>query len=171
MSNRSLVNLLQTMTPAVRQSPLRALFLAVAVALCGLMTLTDLPSAAPVHAQEQEVTPTKESTGTAPPERPADLEASSSHDSVSLTWTASTDQSVTHYAVLRRDRNADASGVFHVIDSNAGPGLSYTDSLGLCRGQLRVPGEGGQPHRGQPVVELRQGRHPGGAHAHTGADA
>ena len=127
MSNRSLVNLLQTMTPAVRQSPLRALFLAVAVALCGLMTVADLPSAAPVHAQEQQVTPTKESTGTAPPERPADLEASASHDSVTLTWTASTDDTVTHYAVLRRDRNADASGVFHVIDSNAGPGISYTD--------------------------------------------
>ena len=59
MSNRSLVNLLQTMTPAVRQSPLRALFLAVAVALCGLMTVADLPSPSPVHAQEQEVTATK----------------------------------------------------------------------------------------------------------------
>ena len=127
MSNRSLANLLQTMTPAVRQSPLRALFLAVAVALCGLMTVADLPSPSPVHAQEQQVTPTKESTGAASPERPADLEASASHDSVSLTWTASTDDSVTHYAVLRRDRNADASGVFHVIDSNAGPGTSYTD--------------------------------------------
>ena len=132
MSNRSLVNLLQTMTPAVRQSPLRALFLAVAVALCGLMTVADLPSPAPVHAQEQQVTPTKESTGAASPERPTDLEASASHDSVSLTWTASTDDTVTHYAVLRRDRNADASGVFHVIDSNAGPGLSYTDEVGLC---------------------------------------
>ena len=128
MSNRSLVNLLQTMTPAVRQSPLRALFLAVAVALCGLMTVADLPSPAPVHAQEQQVTPTKESTGTAPPERPADLEASASHDSVTLTWTASTDDTVTHYAVLRRDRNADASGVFHVIDANAGPETSYTDA-------------------------------------------
>ena len=127
MSNRSLVNLLQTMTPAVRQSPLRALFLAVAVALCGLMTVADLPSPAPVHAQEQQVTPTKESTGAASPERPTDLEASANHDSVTLTWTASTDDSVTHYAVLRRDRNADASGVFHVIESNAGPGLSYTD--------------------------------------------
>ena len=80
-----------------------------------------------VQAQGQEVTPTKEATGEASPERPTDLEASAEHDSVSLTWTASTDDTVTHYAVLRRDRNADASGVFHVIDSNAGPGLSYTD--------------------------------------------
>ena len=80
-----------------------------------------------VQAQGQEVTPTKEATGDASPERPTGLQASAEHDSVSLTWTASTDDTVTHYAVLRRDRNADASGVFHVIDNNAGPGLSYTD--------------------------------------------
>ena len=130
MSNRSFhfANRFQTMISAIRAAPLRVLFLAVAVAVCGLMTVTDLPSAAPVHAQRQEVTPTKEATGDASPERPTDLEASASHDSVGLTWTASTDDTVTHYAVLRRDRNADASGVFHVIDSNAGPGLSYTDA-------------------------------------------
>ena len=116
------------MTPAVRAAPLRVLFLALAVAAVGLMTVADLPSPAPVHAQEQQVTPTKESTGAASPERPTDLEASASHDSVTLTWTASTDDTVTHYAVLRRDRNADASGVFHVIDSNAGPETSYTDA-------------------------------------------
>ena len=140
MSKRSLVNLLQTMTPAVRQSPLRALFLAVAVALCGLMTVADLPSPSPVHAQEQQVTPTKESTGAASPERPTDLEASASHDSVTLTWTASTDDTVTHYAVLRRDRDADASGVFHVIDSNAGPRHQLHRRLGFAQGQLRVTG-------------------------------
>ena len=114
------------MTSSIKQAPLR-LFLVVAVALCGLMTVADLPSPAPVHAQEQEVTATRDATGEDWPERPTNLQASSSHDSVTLTWTASTDQSVTHYAVLRRDRNADDVGVFHVIDSNAGPGLGYTD--------------------------------------------
>ena len=114
------------MTSAIKQAPLR-LFLVVAVALCGLMTVADLPSPSSVHAQEQQVTATRDATGDTPPERPADLQASASHDSVSLTWTASTDDTVTHYAVLRRDRNADIVGVFHVIDSNAGPGLGYTD--------------------------------------------
>ena len=80
-----------------------------------------------VQAQGQEVTPTREATGDTSPERPTGLQASAEHDSVSLTWTASTDDTVTHYAVLRRDRDTDASGIFHVIDSNAGPGLSYTD--------------------------------------------
>ena len=114
------------MIPSIRQTPLR-LFLVVAVALCGLMTLTDLPSAAPVHAEDQEGTATRDATGENSPDRPTNLQASASHDSVTLNWTASTDQSVTHYAVLRRDRNADAVGVFHVIDSNAGSAASYTD--------------------------------------------
>ena len=58
MSNRSshFANRLQTMISAIRAAPLRVLLLAVAVA--GLMTVAELPSAAPVHAQEQAVTAT-----------------------------------------------------------------------------------------------------------------
>ena len=115
------------MISAMRAAPLRVLFLAVAVAVVGLMTVADLPSAAPVHAQEQAVTATRAATGESPPARPTDLQASAEPDSVSLTWTASTDQTVTHYAVLLRDRDKAAAGVFKVIDSNAGSGLSYTD--------------------------------------------
>ena len=114
------------MIRSIRQAPLR-LFLAVAVAVVGLMTVADLPSASPVHAQEQAVTATRDATGESPPARPTDLQALAEPDSVSLAWTASTDQTVTHYAVLRRDRDDDVAGVFKVIDSNAGPGLSYTD--------------------------------------------
>ena len=80
-----------------------------------------------VHAQGQEVTPTRDATGDAPPAQPTTLQASAEHDAVTLTWTASTDQTVTHYAILRRDRDTDALGVFHVIDSNAGAETSYTD--------------------------------------------
>ena len=114
------------MIRSIRQTPLR-LFLAVAVAVVGLMTVTDLPSASPVHAQEQAVTATRNATGESPPARPTDLQASAGPDSVSLTWTASTDQTVTHYAVLLRDRDEDDAGVFEVIDSNAGSATSYTD--------------------------------------------
>ena len=113
------------MISAIRAAPLRVLFLAVAVV--GLMTVADLPSAAPVHAQEQAVTATRDATGESPPARPTDLQASAEPDSVSLTWTASTDQTVTHYAVLLRDRDEDDAGVFEVIDSNAGSATSYTD--------------------------------------------
>ena len=115
------------MISAIRAAPLRVLFLAVAVAVVGLMTVADLPSASPVHAQEQAVTATRDATGESPPARPTDLQASAGPDSVSLTWTASTDQTVTHYAVLLRDRDEDDAGVFEVIDSNAGSATSYTD--------------------------------------------
>ena len=47
------------MIPSIRQTPLRVLFLAVLVAVVGLMTVADLPSACPVHAQEQQVTATR----------------------------------------------------------------------------------------------------------------
>ena len=67
-------------------------------------------------------------TGTNPPAKATNLQASAEHDSVTLTWTASTDQTVTHYALLRRNRDIDASGVFHVIESNAGPGTGHDDN-------------------------------------------
>ena len=95
--------------------------------LAGLAVLT-LVIALTVHAQSQEVTPTRDATGANPPAKPTNLQASAEHDSVTLTWTASTDQTVTHYAILRRNPDVDASQVFHVIESNAGPGTSYTDN-------------------------------------------
>ena len=73
------------------------------------------------------ITATADAEGENPPAAPEGLQAAAEHDAVSLTWTASTDGTVTHYAVLRRDRGADALGVFHVIEDNAGPGTSYTD--------------------------------------------
>ena len=81
-----------------------------------------------VHAQGQDVTPTRDATGDNPPTQPTNLQTSATHDSVSLTWEASSDQTVTHYAVLRRNRDTDALGVFQVIDGNAGSGTSYTDA-------------------------------------------
>ena len=80
-----------------------------------------------VQAQSQEVTPTAAATGANPPAKPTNLQASAAHDSVTLTWTASTDQTVTHYAILRRNPDTDASQVFHVIESNAGSQTSYSD--------------------------------------------
>ena len=94
------------------------------VVLCLSVALT---VALTVQAQSQEVTPTADATGTNPPAKPTNLQASAEQDSVTLAWTASTDQTVTHYAILRRNRDTDATGVFHVIESNAGPETSYDD--------------------------------------------
>ena len=107
------------MTASRRLAPLLLLLIGLAV-LCLVVVLT-------VQAQSQEVTPTAGATGDSPPAKPTNLQASAEHDSVTLAWTASTDQTVTHYAILRRNRDTDATGVFHVIESNAGPETSYDD--------------------------------------------
>ena len=110
------------MTNSRRLAPLPLLL----IALAALAVLVLIPWA--VQAQAQEVTPTRDATGGAPSAQPTSLQASAEHDSVTLAWTASTDQTVTHYAILRRHPDTDPSQVFHVIESNAGPETSYTDS-------------------------------------------
>ena len=90
-------------------------------------TLPLLPFIGPtVHAQGQEATPTGEATGSNP--TPTNLQALAVHDSVTLAWTASTDRTVTHNAILRRNPDVDASQVFHIIKSDAGPVTSYEDN-------------------------------------------
>ena len=81
-----------------------------------------------ILAQSQDVTPTAAPTGTNPPAVAMNLATSAQHDSVTLTWTASTDSTVTHYAVLRRNPAVDASQIFHVIETNTGNVTSWTDN-------------------------------------------
>ena len=164
------------MTASRRLAPLPLLLIGLA-ALCAVLLF--IPWA--VQAESQEVTPTAGAAGDNPPAQPTNLQASAEHDEVALTWTASTDQTVTHYAILRRNPDTDASQVFHVIESNSGADTSYTDSWVSASSKYIYPGEGGQPHRRQPVVRLRQSRHPdrtgphaythGHTHGNTGADA
>ena len=103
--------------------PLLILFIGLAVLAAGLLVIPWV-----VQAQAQEVTPTAAATGSNPPAKPTSLQGSAAHDAVTLTWTASTDQAVTHYAILRRNRDSDAVGVFQVIENNAGADTRYTDS-------------------------------------------
>ena len=110
------------MTTYRRLAPLPLLLIGLAV----IATLALIPWV--VQAQSQEVTATAAATGANPPAKPTNLSASAEHDQVTLTWTASTDQTVTHYAILRRNPDTDASQVFHVIESNAGPETGYTDN-------------------------------------------
>ena len=105
-----------------RPAPLPLLLIGLAVIAAAMLLIPWV-----IQAQSQEVTPTADATGENPPAKPTNLQASAEHDTATLTWTASTDQTVTHYAILRRNRDTDASQVFHVIESNAGPGTSYTD--------------------------------------------
>ena len=124
-----------------------------------------------VQAQGQEVTATKDATGESPPARPTDLQASAKHDSVSLTWTASSDQSVTHYAVLRRDRDKDDAGVFKVIDSNAGSGLSYTDGSVSAEGSYAYRVKAVSPTGVSQWSSYVKADTPAVPHTHSGAHA
>ena len=73
------------------------------------------------------MTPTPGATGSNSPAQFTNLQASAEHDEVALTWTASTDQTATHYAILRHNPDTDALDVFYVIECNAGSETSYTD--------------------------------------------
>ena len=94
-----------------------------------------------------------------PPARSTNLQASAEHDEVTLIWSASTDQTVTHHTVLRRNRDADAIGLFHVIESNAGPETSYDDSSASSRYNYRM----------KTVIPTSASRRPGYVKAHTPA--
>ena len=92
--------------PSVLLAALGACVLILAFSLTGYV----------VHAQGQDVTATAVATGNSPPAQPGCPTAVVRHDSVTLTWAESSDDTVTHYAVPRRNR------------TNAGPELSYTNS-------------------------------------------
>ena len=72
---------------------------------------------APVQAQDGSV-----------PDQPTGLSTEASHDRVNLTWDDPNDASITHYQVLRRDRDVHDTGEFVTIDSDTRSATtSYTD--------------------------------------------
>ena len=111
------------MTTSRRLAPLPLLLIGLA-ALCAALAL--IPWV--VQVQNQEVTATAAATGANPPAQPTNLQPSAVHDSVTLTWTASTDQTVTHYAILRSNPDTDATQVFHVILQ---PSKRFGEAVGL----------------------------------------
>ena len=71
----------------------------------------------PVQAQE----------GSAP-DKPTGLEATATHDSVTLTWDDPQDDSITGYVILRRIPGVDPQGHFNELVSNTGTdATTYTD--------------------------------------------
>ena len=71
----------------------------------------------PVQAQEGSV-----------PDQPMGLEATATHDSVTLTWDDPGDDSITGYVILRRVPGVDPQGHFNELVSNTGTdATTYTD--------------------------------------------
>ena len=63
-----------------------------------------------------------------PPAKPRGLEATATHDSVTLTWDDPQDDSVTGYVILRRVRENDTGGEFSVLVPDTGSAAAtYTD--------------------------------------------
>ena len=63
-----------------------------------------------------------------PPGQPTGLEATATHDSVTLTWDDPGDDSITGYVVLRRIPGVDPEGQFSELVSNTGTdATTYTD--------------------------------------------
>ena len=98
--------------------------------LAALVTALVIAATLPliILAQSQTVTPTAAPTGENPPAVAMNLATSATHNTATLTWTASTDSTVTHYAVLRRNPAVDANQIFHVIETNTGNVTSWTDN-------------------------------------------
>ena len=64
-----------------------------------------------------------------PPDKPKDLAATATHDSVTLTWKDPGDDSITGYVILRRVRVNDQGGDFSVLVADTGSAATtYTDN-------------------------------------------
>ena len=80
-------------------------------------TLTSAATAAVAGAQPTE-----------PPAKPRGLDATATHDSVTLTWNDPGDNSITGYVILRRIPGVDPEGHFDVLVANTGTAATtYTD--------------------------------------------
>ena len=63
-----------------------------------------------------------------PPDKPRGLEATATHDSVTLTWDDPQDDSITGYVILRRVRENDEGGEFSELVADTGTAATtYTD--------------------------------------------
>ena len=80
-------------------------------------TLTSGATAAVAGAQPTE-----------PPDKPTGLEATATHDSVTLTWDDPGDDTITGYVILRRIPGVDPQGHFDVLVADTGTAAAtYTD--------------------------------------------
>ena len=65
---------------------------------------------------------------TEPPDKPTGLDATATHDSVTLTWDDPGDDSITGYVILRRIPGVDPEGHFDVLVADTGTAATtYTD--------------------------------------------
>ena len=99
-----------------------------------------------------------------PPDKPRGLEATSTHDSVTLTWNDPQDDSITGYVILRRVRVNDQGGDFSVLGGGHGQRCHHLHrQRGGGQHHLHLPHQGHQRARGERAFPLGPHRHPGAA--------
>ena len=116
MTNRlSSPNLVARSGTAARRAPLTLLTIALtSIAVAAALFILYVH---PAYAQE----------GSAP-DKPRGLEATATHDSVTLTWDDPGDDSITGYVILRRLRYDDPKGHFDELEADTGTAATtYTD--------------------------------------------
>ena len=85
--------------------------------------LTEAPEAATIPGPGDAEEPSE------PPAKPRGLEATATHDAITLIWDAPQDESITGYVILRRDRDNDAEGHFDELAADTGTAATtYTDA-------------------------------------------
>ena len=92
-------------------------------------TLFDAPATRTIPGPEEETEPQQQQREPEePPAKPTGLEATASHDSVTLTWDDPGDDTITGYVVLRRIPGVDPEGHFDVLVADtATAATTYTD--------------------------------------------
>ena len=115
MTNRlSSPNLVAQSGTAARRAPLTLLTIALtSIAVAAALFILYVH---PAYAQE----------GSAP-DKPRGLEATATHDSVTLTWDDPGDDTITGYVILRRIPGVDPQGQFSELVSDTGTDATTTD--------------------------------------------
>ena len=81
-----------------------------------------------VHIDTPEAPAPEEEQAAEPPDQPTGLDATATHDSVTLTWDDPEDDTITGYVVLRRVPGVDPQGHFNELVADTGSAATtYTD--------------------------------------------
>ena len=73
------------------------------------------------------------------PDQPTGLEATATHDSITLTWEDPQDESITGYVILRRNRDTDAKGHFDELAADTGSSRYYLHRQQRWRRRPAIP--------------------------------
>ena len=88
----------------------------------GGSTLKEAPEASTIPGPGEAAEPSE------PPDKPRGLDATATHDAITLTWDDPDDDSITGYVILRRLPGVDQEGHFNELVANTGSAATnYTD--------------------------------------------